>query len=188
MNFERRLSVILSVVTLILASLVLSPLFSQADCVGWRCAFEATGPARPPAPEDVFNPDFDMIFGPEPRPTGGVRWTMQDKAAIVQWSQARRSFKGISEQPLNPENEATVMAESGGVPIVWEDVKGNLYVAVLGGPALITSYPFATFNAIPAPSAGGSVVYSMLRKGGCFDPLPQRFGPVAQGINADNCK
>jgi|GEM_PF-4614334 len=175
---------------LLVFSLPLSIPAQDAACVGWRCAFEQTDPARPPAPEDVFDPDFDLIFGPEPSgPANGGRWNMRHKAAIVQWSQARQNFAALSDAPLNPDNENIVMIESGGVPIVWSDHDGALYVAVIGGPARITNYPFLTFNKIPPFTAASSVVYSMLRKGGCFERgLPARYvTPAASVLNDRNC-
>ena len=138
-------------------------------------AFSKIGPNRPPAVEDVFDPDFEMIWGEEPTgPSDGGRWGMKHKRAIVQWQQARRRFKALTDVDLPDETEELVMAESGAVAIPWESNTGRVYLAILGGAKTLTNFPLRIFQRLPAGTVSTIVVNNIIHRGGFVDPLPER--------------
>lgn len=160
-----------------------------AAAQGFLDAFSKTGPNRPPAVEDQIPPDgFLMLFGPEPRVTGGRAVNLLDLAAVVQWRQHRRQFSGLADVSLDEDVVTQVMAESGGVPIAWRDTRGHIFIAIVGGPVTLTHFARSQFQVLNADSAAQIVVINMIHRGGCFDPLPKRHIAALGFKNAANCK
>ncbi len=150
-------------------------------------AFSKTGPNRPPAVEDVFDPDFEMIWGEEPTgPPDGGRWGMRHKAAIVQWQQAKRRFQGLIDVDLPDETEELVFEESGGVAIPWESNAGRQYVAILGGAKTLTNFPLRIFERLPALNVATFIVRNIIHRGGYIDPLPERHKRALGENNNEN--
>ena len=161
---------------------------ADVPCEGVMCSFSHTGPGRPPAVEDVYDPDFEMIYGPEPSgPPAGGRWSMRHKAAIVQWQEARRRFKGLVDVDLPPATEGQVMQESGGVVLAYETNSGRVYLAIVGGPVTLTRFSLRVFQKVAAPAVAQAVVNSILHRGGCFNPLAARHARALGAKNKRNC-
>ncbi len=172
----------------LLLSFVPTGFAAVVPCVGVRCAFSDTGPGRPPAVEDVFDPDFEMIYGPEPSgPPGGGLWKMSHKAAIVQWQEARRRFKGLVDVDLPLATEVQVMQESAGVVFAYETNSGRVYLAIVGGPVTLTRFSLRVFQKVAALGVATAVVNSILHRGGCFNPLPARHVRALGAKNKRNC-
>ncbi len=150
-------------------------------------ALSKTEPNRPVAVEDVFDADFHMLFGSEPRgPKRGGRWTTKHFADIAEWRELRRSFKGLLSVDLPEATVSQVVEETQGVPVPWEDQDGNSYVAVIQPTVRLRRISLAVFVKLPPPAAAEAVLNNILHRGGFVDPFPARHHPRLKEINAAN--
>ncbi len=141
-------------------------------------AFSKTGPGRPPAIEDVFDADFDTIFGPEPRVTGGRRVNLRDMAAVVQWRQNRRQFAGLADFEMDESLAMLIMETTEAVPVAWKDKKGREFVAIVGDTPV---YRLAARKLFENPNVGDPEVYvwsAIVARGGYVPNLPADRGGI----------
>lgn len=140
---------------------------------GFPCVF-GVGPNRPPAVEDVFDADFDLIFGPEPRLEGGKRVNVRDMAKIVQWRQDRRQWGGLIDLEIDLELAQRLFEYTdGGFPVAWKDTSGREFVAFVG-----VDFPvhrgrprvFAPDSPFGYPDA--IIMRWLIQKGNCIPNFP----------------
>lgn len=146
--------------------------FAQDAPCGFRCVF-GTGPNRPPAVEDIYDADFDTIFGAAPVLEGGKRVNIRDMAEIETWRQNRRQFGGlidfeVDEQVVFDLFEAT----QGGFPVAWKDVKGQEYVAFIGVSTPLYRLPTFWFTDPNFGFVQSKVYWQLVMRGGCIPKFP----------------